>query len=1452
MGAGIGGGAQSNGGVINIYGGTVNATGGSEGAGIGGGQGGDGGDVTIIGGDVTANGGFNSAGIGGGNGGAGGTIEISSTAKVTATGGEYGAGIGGGNGGEGGKITISGGNVTANGGSAGAGIGGGNGGAGGNITVSGGEVTANGGSAGAGIGGGNGGAGGNITVEDGTVRANGGENAAGIGGGKLNRDNNAIYGGTVNIYGGTVTANGGENAAGIGGGNGSAGGNITVSGGEVTATGKSGGAGIGDGKGYEGPDHAVIVLTYADGAEYPAVKATNDSASEKLGYSGNVKLGRDFCIKNTGGSPGVVFAATGDAVVDESLLPHMADVTLVPCTAYAVTPVLNPSDASHTVKATVYGIPVTRAVAGSTVKLNIAKNAGAANSDYSIRDVTKEGGTASEAINRNSLTEATFTMLAGNVTATYTKWAKLQALSDDAAVTGSELKLGGDYTAVEGDEALDVPEDKSVSIDLNGHTINRGLTAAQSNGNVITVNGSLTVTDTSADKAGKITGGNTDGNGGGVYVGNTGTFNLSGGSVTGNAANNGGGVYVDGTFSMSGGSVTGNTTNSFGGGVYVNGTFKLSGAPEITGNKKGATVDNGALTGGVEQNVYLPSGKTVTVEGPLTKNASIGVTAEAKPEVVDLVTITNGLQGNGQPSAFTGDEGYTVGWNGAGTEAVLGLVIAATVTPYSADYDGKAHGITVNVTTPASGATVKCGESADTCDKDKLEYSEAGTYTVCYQVTAKGYFPVTGSAKVEIKPIQATVTITGVTNTAAYDGKAHTASGFTATADTALYDVNKGFTFSGTDSASRTDAGTTNMGLTASQFTNTNANFAKVTFNVTDGWQVVTPIEATVTITGVTNTAAYDGQAHTASGFTATADIALYDVNKDFTFSGTDSASRTDAGKATMGLTASQFTNTNANFSKVTFNVTDGWQEVKPIEASVTIVGATDTADYDGKEHTINGYTVKVDTPLYDVNKDFTFSGNASASRTDAGSTPMGLATSQFKNTNPNFSAVTFNVTDGWQEITPAAITITADDKTGKYGKSLKTLTYTAGGSYVKGDDLGVVLSTKATTASDIGTYPITVAWNKNPNYTAVLTNGTYTITKAAVSYTAKGYSGTYDGKAHGITVDVGKSKVTVYYSTSKLTEKNYKTEGRKISVTRKNAGKTRVYYYITGKNYVAASGSKVIEIKAKGLTVKAKAASKVEGKKDPCLTYNVSGLAKGDKASKVLSGALKRQKGEAPGKYQIKQGSLKANKNYALAFKGAVFTIKPRPPKPDRTLMARMTTEGDTITLAWTKVSGAKGYDVFFKKYDGKKSYPLVQSTDKLSFTIKGLKKGKVYTAYIKAWKTKDKKKVYLGKATPVLYCIAGGYNSKYCNAKTVNIKGKKKIELSVGKSQAVSATVTGRRKDREVLKPDRLFRYYSSDVNVATVDASGVVKGVGKGACEIIVMANNGVSETVTVKVD
>ena len=138
-------------------------------------------------------------------------------------------------------------------------------------------------------------------------------------------------------------------------------------------------------------------------------------------------------------------------------------------------------------------------------------------------------------------------------------------------------------------------------------------------------------------KGGSITGNNAT-NGGGVYVA-AGEFNMSGGSITGNTATGddntpgtGGGVFVgEGTFNMSGGSITDNTAAN-GGGVYVHGTFTVSGAVKISGNRK---------SDGGDSNVYLPSGKTISVIGALS-GAEIGVTTATKPGGSAPVEIAKG------------------------------------------------------------------------------------------------------------------------------------------------------------------------------------------------------------------------------------------------------------------------------------------------------------------------------------------------------------------------------------------------------------------------------------------------------------------------------------------------------------------------------------------------------------------------------------------------------------------------------------------------------------------------------------------------------------------------------------------------------------------------------------------------------------------------------------------
>lgn len=102
-------------------------------------------------------------------------------------------------------------------------------------------------------------------------------------------------------------------------------------------------------------------------------------------------------------------------------------------------------------------------------------------------------------------------------------------------------------------------------------------------------------------------------------------------------------------------------------------------------------------------------------------------------------------------------------------------------------------------------------------------------------------------------------------------------------------------------------------------------------------------------------------------------------------------------------------------------------------EIIVEITGNSDSVVYDGTEHSVKGYTVKISDPRY-TEADFTFTGKAEASGVNAGTYEMGLKAEQFKNTNARFTNVKFVIkADGVLTITPKDLIITAGSKT-EYG----------------------------------------------------------------------------------------------------------------------------------------------------------------------------------------------------------------------------------------------------------------------------------------------------------------------------------------------------------------------------------------------------------------------------------
>jgi hypothetical protein len=191
------------------------------------------------------------------------------------------------------------------------------------------------------------------------------------------------------------------------------------------------------------------------------------------------------------------------------------------------------------------------------------------------------------------------------------------------------------------------------------------------------------------------------------------------------------------------------------------------------------------------------------------------------------------------------------------------------------------------------------------------------------------------------------------------------------------------------------------------------------------------------------------------------------------------------------------------------------------------------------------------------------------------------------------------------------------------------------GGAYVKGDDLGISLTTEASNTAKVGKYPIVVSWNENPNYTAKLIDGTYTITKTGVKVTASGYNGVYDGKGHSIAVNAEPAdEVTVYYGTEALTADNYKTAGDTANPSFEDVGTYTVYYYAKSVGYEPqpVSGKQTISITPAPLTVSAEDQTKVYKDSDPELTYTVDGLIGED----IVTGTPTRETGENAGSYAI------------------------------------------------------------------------------------------------------------------------------------------------------------------------------------------------------------------------
>ncbi|UUH86363.1 two-partner secretion system adhesin CdrA [Pseudomonas aeruginosa] len=245
--------------------------------------------------------------------------------------------------------------------------------------------------------------------------------------------------------------------------------------------------------------------------------------------------------------------------------------------------------------------------------------------------------------------------------------------------------------------------------------------------------------------------------------------------------------------------------------------------------------------------------------------------------------------------------------------------------------------------------------------------------------------------------------------------------------------------------------------------------------------------------------------------------------------------------------------------------------------------------------------------------------------------------------------------------------TLTANDATRVYGDVNPTLTATMSGinaidAYVNSqfnDLYQATASTTATQASNVGQYAITGNANGSEyfsqRYQLVRQDGKLTVTPAQLIVSADAKTKVY-----------GDADPTLTYQVSGL--KNSDTAAGVLSgnlgrVAGENVGNYGILQGGLGlntANYTLSYVGNDLRITPAQLNVIADAKTKVYGDLDPALTYQVSGLKRGDTAGAVLNGgSLSRVAGENVGVYGINQGGLGlVSSNYTLNYQGNNLTI--------------------------------------------------------------------------------------------------------------------------------------------------------------------------------------------------
>lgn len=349
----------------------------------------------------------------------------------------------------------------------------------------------------------------------------------------------------------------------------------------------------------------------------------------------------------------------------------------------------------------------------------------------------------------------------------------------------------------------------------------------------------------------------------------------------------------------------------------------------------------------------------------------------------------------------------------------------------------------------------------------------------------------------------------------------------------------------------------------------------------------------------------------------------------------------------------------------------------------------------------------------------FTLGSSASAS-SNVGSYAVTASTTSTVNQN-----YTYTINNGTLTVNATPVTVSLPATSKIYGDANPNfladavLTGAYNGDTVATAFSGASFTTAATTASSVGTYPVTAGGLSNPNYVVTVGGiGDLTINKASLVVNANNASRIYGDPDPAFSV----ASVSGLKSTDTLSSLSG------LTLTSNTTGSSVVGTYPivpagTLQNYNLVAGTGTLTVNKASVAVHLNPASRYYGDTDPTFTATYVGLKNGETSLPGLSPVSNTNMYTPVGtNYVISAGGTTTFQNYLPTFYAAVLTIDPRPltvtaNDAQRTYGAVNPALGVTVTNAtsWDAAQAANYWvaSTFATDHSNAGSYPITASAN-------------------------------------------------------------------------------------------------------------------------------------------